>query len=427
MKVNFNLRISTPNDKPQPINAVIRWNAQRLVYSTSFKVMPKHWNADKQRVKSIDEPLKDKINNFLSNFESLVASFDADQKAKMSPVDTSDLKTYLDSIFKPKKEAVVIDEKVSLFGFIDTFINERTKHPTLYKTAVKYNQMRTFVVGYAKDDKRLIDFQHINQTFFDGFVKYLYTKKISQNYTNKIISLLKAVLNEATEKGYNSNQAYKSRKFNVSPENVQNVYLSIDELSELLDFDLSQNTRLERVRDLFLIGCYTGLRFSDFTNIKPENITKNDGIDCLEMTTIKTGQDVVIPLNPVVLSIFAKYNGKIPTPLSNQKMNDYLKEVCKLVGFQERVMITSTRAGFRIDVPYQKWELITTHTARRSFATNAFKSGIQAMQIMKITGHSSENSFKKYIKINGKENAVLLSNHSFFNGKQTDTQLKKVS
>ena len=93
MKVNFNLRTSTPNDKPQPINAVIRWNAQRLVYSTSSKVKPKHWNADKQRVKNvIDEPSKDKINSYLNNFESLVAAFDADQRAKFATVNTSDLK-----------------------------------------------------------------------------------------------------------------------------------------------------------------------------------------------------------------------------------------------------------------------------------------------------------------------------------------------
>lgn len=429
MRVNFNLRATTPNTKRQPINAVIRWNAQRLVYSTNCKVLPKNWDANKQRVKNVtSEPLKDSINAFLSDFVATIAKFDASHVAPSVPT-IEDLKNHLDSVFSPKteKESEIKAESVSLFGFIDAFIEKRKNDAKLYKTAVKYNQMRTFLVGYAEKEKRVIDFKQIDLDFFDGFVKYLYSKNISENYTNKIISLLKAVLNAATENKDNTNLAYKSRKFNVAPENVENIYLSMDELTELLNYDLSENPRLERVRDLFLIGCHTGLRFSDFTNIKPENITKIDDNPCLEITTIKTGQNVVIPLNPVVMSIFAKYDGKIPKSLSNQRMNDYLKELGELVGFDEKLMITSTRAGRKVSITYKKWELITTHTARRSFATNAFKAGIQAMQIMRITGHSSENSFKKYIKFDNKENAVLLSNHPFFNGKQIETLLKKVS
>ncbi len=431
MRVNFNLRATKPNTKRQPINAVIRWNAQRLVYSTNCGVFPKNWDANKQRVKNTtSEPLKDSVNAFLSNFEAVVSKFAASHIAPSVPT-IAQLKAHLDSIFAPSVSATVepLPVKITLFSFIESFIQDRKEHSTLSKTAAKYGQMWTHLQAFAKERKRIIDFEHINLEFCAAFVKYLYARNMRQNSCNKIISLLKAVLNDATERGYNTTLIYKSRKFNVPTENVNNVYLSVEELTTLLDFDLSTNPRLERVRDLFLVGCWTGLRFSDFTNIKPENITHKNGFDQLEIKTIKTGQDVVIPLHPVVKSILAKYDGKTPPSLSNQKMNAYLKDLCETVGFYDRVLISNTIGGKRQDVAFYKYELITTHTARRSFATNAFKSGeFSSLQIMRITGHTSESSFKKYIKITNEENAVLMSKARFFGGTKVEAvTLKKVS
>jgi integrase len=430
MKVNFNLRATTPKDKPQPINAVIRWNGLRLVYSTSLKVSPKNWNSDKQRVKNVsDEPTKDNINAFLSKFETLVNAFYTEQRANISTVQMQDLKVYLDSIFAPKESEPIEKTDKSLFGFIKTFIKERKEHPKLCASVAAFVQMETHLRGFADAKKRLIDFEHINLDFFDEFLKYLYAQNMRQNTCQKAITTLKTVLNAATERNINDNRAYKSRKFNTHTEKVQNVYLDIDELNTLLNYDLSTNVRLERIRDLFLIGCFTGLRFSDFTNIKPENIFDKSGFEYIEMNTKKTGVDVVIPMHPVVKTMIAKYGGKVPPSLSNQKMNDYLKELCKIVGFNERILVTATVGGIKKTLPYSKYNLITTHTARRSFATNAFKSGeFSSLQIMRITGHTSESSFKKYIKIDNQENAVLMSRAQFFGGtKEVEVKLKKVS
>jgi site-specific recombinase XerD len=428
MKVNFNLRATKPTDKPQPINAVIRWNNQRLVYSTSFKVRPENWDNKKQRAKiTTKEPNFDKINSFLSKFYDVVIAYGADQRAKVETVHVEDLKTYLDSIYAPKEKIKEVVEDKTLFTFIDSFIRSRKEHPKLSKSVNKFTQMESHLRAFAAEKKRLIDFEHINLDFFDDFLKYLFAQNLRQNTCQKMIATLKTILNNATERNLNTNTAYKSRKFNTPTELVQNVYLDLKELDTLLNFDLSNESRLDRVRDLFLIGCFTGLRFSDFTNIKPENIVNIGGNENIKINTKKTGVEVVIPMHHIVKSILTKYGGNIPSPVSNQKMNDYLKELCKMVGFNQYIMVTHTVGGIQKTLPYAKCNLITTHTARRSYATNMFISGVPVLQIMRITGHTSDSSFKKYIKIDNEQNAKLLLEYDFYGGTEKGVKLKKVS
>ncbi|WP_317171507.1 site-specific integrase [Spirosoma profusum] len=161
-----------------------------------------------------------------------------------------------------------------------------------------------------------------------------------------------------------------------------------------------------------MIGCYTGLRFSDFSELHPENITHNGQI--LTHKTQKTAERVSMPVNRNVLAILRKYEGIPPRTISNQKMNDYLKEICKRAGFTERVEVARTKGGMRQTRVLEKWELVTTHTARRSFATNAFLAGVPPVSIMKITGHKSESVFLKYIKVSSEQNTLLLLSHTHF-------------
>ncbi|MDB5226445.1 MAG: hypothetical protein JWN78_638, partial [Bacteroidota bacterium] len=221
-------------------------------------------------------------------------------------------------------------------------------------------------------------------------------------------------LNEALERGYHTNTAYKSRKFSIKKEDTENIYLTLEELKSINELYLKPMPRLDRVRDLFLVGCFTGLRFSDFSCLKKEHFKKMDGIDVIEITTQKTKDKLIIPIHPIVKTIFNKYDGMMPPELSNQKMNDYLKEIGEMAKINEPIIKTRTKGGIRIDKIYKKHDLISTHTARRSFATNAFKAGISAISIMKITGHQSDRSFKLYIKMNQAENALLMAKNSFF-------------
>ncbi|GAB3945177.1 hypothetical protein GCM10028805_13840 [Spirosoma harenae] len=171
--------------------------------------------------------------------------------------------------------------------------------------------------------------------------------------------------------------------------------------------DLSKQERLERVRDLFVVGCYTGLRFSDLTNLRPEYI--KNGLIRIEQQ--KTADKVVIPCHEVVTSMLKKYNGSLPRSISNQKMNDYLKEVCQLAGLNSKENKAKTKGGKRITKVFEKWQMVSTYTARRSFATNMYLLGIPAMTIMQITGYRTEKAFMHYIKLDREQHAKVMASH----------------
>ena len=161
---------------------------------------------------------------------------------------------------------------------------------------------------------------------------------------------------------------------------------------------------LDKARDLFLIGAYTGLRYSDFTSIRPEHILEEDGKRFLVLHTQKTNTEVTIPLFPIADKILKKYAYTTPK-LSNQKMNVALKELGAKAMLNQSVTDVRTKGGKRVDKTYSKWEKLSSHTARRSFATNFFLSGIPAAVLMQITGHSTERQFMQYINVNPQANA----------------------
>jgi integrase len=184
--------------------------------------------------------------------------------------------------------------------------------------------------------------------------------------------------------------------------------LTETEIKEIEAIDLTGNKKLESVRDLFLIGCYTGLRYSDYSILKPGQI--KDGF--IETTQLKTGAKIVVPIHHTVEKIFDKYNGSLPRSISNQKTNDYLKELGKKLDcLKTNTSRTFTKGGVKVIENFEKWELLTTHTARRSFATNEYLAGTPTITIMAITGHKTEKAFLRYIKLTPNEHAKLLKQH----------------
>jgi integrase len=218
-------------------------------------------------------------------------------------------------------------------------------------------------------------------------------------------------LNEATDLGLNANLSFRNKRFKVLTETVHKIYLSETELIEIYNLNLSGDKRLERVRDLFLVGCWTGLRFGDLVNIAPENVVGNK----ISIKTQKTGEVVVIPLHWMVKSImkrYADYPNSLPPAISNTKMNKYLKEIASQVPcLQEKVRVSITKGGRLITETKSKWEMVSTHTCRRSFATILYLEGISSLTIMKLTSHKSEKVFLSYLKASAEDNANLLQKH----------------
>jgi integrase len=285
--------------------------------------------------------------------------------------------------------------------------------------------------NYATEKNKVIDFKDIDITFYDDFIQYLQESspikptrskkidpdkqgdkktergKLAVNTIGKKIQTLKTFLNAATDEKLNNYDAYKSKKFVKLSEESESIYLNESDLEKLYKKDFKDRPGLERVRDLFLVGCWTGCRFSDISQITPESISEG----FIHLKQYKTGEKVIIPLHPVVTAILNKYDGRLPETISNQKFNKALKEVAKEAEINEMTHKAITKGGVKVSTAHKKSDLVTSHTARRSFATNLYKSGFPSLSIMAITGHKTEDSFLKYIKVTPNEHAKKLQLH----------------
>ena len=396
----------------QTICVVSYFGKSTMMYATPLRVEPLFWDEKKECVKNSKYCAnKDEINGALKSIEAKINSFIAESTTKGELITKDTLRNFLDTYFG-KKLAAAYDFHSFFEEFIrlcDTRVSPRRGGQTIdYKTKREYARTYYYIQEYEK--KIRLEFRNINQPFFNDFVAFLQELGLSTNTIwHKTVSL-KAVMKAANEQELTDNTKYQLFK-NVSEES-QAIALSEDELDMLARFDFSHSARLERTRDLFLVGCWTGLRFSDFTRIGEENI--KDGMITIQQQ--KTNEFVTIPLHPVFLRIWEKYNGNLPANISNQKFNDNLKDVCREAGLTEHVLKSITKGGKKQTTVYEKWQLVSSHTARRSFATNLYKSGFPSISIMQITGHKTESSFLKYIKVTKEEHAKRFMAHWQKNG-----------
>jgi integrase len=296
-------------------------------------------------------------------------------------------------------------KKISFYDFYQDFINRTASGSRLNSQGkvVKPEGAKYYkrALKILKEYKEHLEFEDITLEFYKDFVDHLNRKGLSLNTVGDNIKKLKAVMAAALELGYHKNTAFQGKYFGKPVEDADNIYLTTDELKEIQSLDLLGEPSLANVRDLFLVGCYTGLRFSDFSRLSLKNITDN----YITIQQSKTGGNVVIPVHKVVREIILKHDG-LPHAMSNQKFNFYLKELCKKIPlFQMPVSKEMTKAGKKVTLHLKKWEMISSHTARRSFATNEYLNGTPSITIMAITGHKTERAFLKYIKVTPKEHA----------------------
>lgn len=408
--VKFNLK--NKNENETLVVLIFRYDNNKFVYSTGQKINPKFWNDKDQKAKETSKfPEYPEFNNYLNTLRYKTQDVYRKLLIEKPSFEKEDFKKELDySLEKEKRK-----EKPNLMQFIDEFIKNRELSGKPNGSIQVYKKTQKHLKDYCKKYGS-INYESINLEFLEKFQRFLYSEPrlLSVNYSLKLIQNLKLFLNEAKELEYHNNDAYKSRKFTIKKEEITHIYLTLEELERMYNEDLKEKPKLERVRDTFIVGCFTGLRFSDFTKLQPQHFKKIGDVEVLEIVTQKTNQKVTIPIHPKVQSILKKYDGIMPRPISNQKMNEYLKDLGELVKINDDIVISRTKGGQRTEEVFKKYDLISSHTARRSFATNSFKAGVPSISIMKITGHTTEKSFLQYIKISSEENAVLMAQNSFF-------------
>lgn len=424
--VTFVLR--DPNGKtPTPIIGLVRFNNERIKVSTGFKVKPAHWNDDKGRVKNVvDAHDKDQANSFLERLEKAVGKILADLKADLIPLTKETVKERIDAYLNP---VVEVEKPKTLLDFVRWYIETcpnrlvrgskaRAGRFISPDTIRRYKTTLNGLEAFAQTYPRPLLFDNIDMHFYKAFTGWLTAKDYATNNVSKYVENVKGFMSAAVDEGFTTNMTY--RKFTNLREEAENIYLTESELERIYKLDLSKSPRLERVRDLFIFAAWTGLRFSDFSTLQPEHIKSDeDGYQYIDLRQRKTGGRVQIPVvNEVVLELLAKYDNKLPNGISNQNTNDYLKEICQAAELTDKILKHVTKGGKavvkttdgwgKVSSGVEKWKLVTSHTARRSFATNMFKRGMPTVLIMKLTGHKKESEFLKYIKIDAEETLDLM-------------------
>lgn len=390
-----------------PIRMRVNFTSKRIEFTTGYRIDATKWDADKQRVKNgCSNKLKQsasEINaSLLGYYTEIQSIFKRFEVEDVMPT-PEQIKEAFNALHKPvseepkpKKEALPCD----FFQVFDNFVEDCGRQnnwtdSTFEKFAAVKNHLTNFREG--------LTFEFFDERGLNDYVGYLRDVKEMRNSTiGKQLSFLKWFLRWAFKKGVHQNNAYDSYKPKLKSTQRKIIFLTWDELNRLREFKIPSNKQaLERVRDVFLFQCFTGLRYSDVFNLRRSDI-KDDHI---EVTTVKTSDSLIIELNNHSKAILDKYkdvafeNDKVLPVITNQKMNNYLKELAEMAGIDEPVRQTYYKGSERIDEVTPKYALLGTHAGRRTFICNALALGIPPQVVMKWTGHSDYKAMKPYIDI----------------------------
>ena len=310
--------------------------------------------------------------------------------------------------------------------YLDTYI-KRYENARSVITIRHYTTTKNKLIEFEKTLPKGLSFEDLDIEFYNKFRRWFYEHGYTDNYFGSVIKVIKQAYIEArlVDKLHSCSNIEHKDFVTVTAES-DNVYLSEEELLKIHRLDLTPEliaenykdinqhriqqkiASLTRVRQRFLIGAYTGLRVSDFARLGDMNIG-----EFIRINTVKTKSNTIVPIHPIIAEILDGGFDATVT-VSDQKINSHIKELARLAGITDKVLLGKHVGGKVVEVYKEKCDLISTHTARRSFATNAYKAGVPTIAIMKITGHKKESTFLKYIKISAEENAEMLKNHPFF-------------
>jgi len=423
--VTFNLK-NAQAKVPTLILMVFCFGRKHITLSTGLKVHPKAWNQGPARFRTKRNEDDDDITSYNNRLESLEKSIPAcynDHLVMNGALYIDRLKNEFRSILRP--EGTDSTPKDSLTFLQAAEMQIKTLDPKSWTTK-HYITTKNVLLKYQKTLPKPLAFEDVNMDFYNDFLKwcknvpYKKTKKgellyYALNTIGSHIKEIKVFMNYANDKGWTTNTAYLHKNFKVLEETSESISLDIQKIYKIYDLDLTGDIRLDQVRDLFCIDCWTGLRYGDLHQVGPDKFI-DDGKK-IKLRTYKGNRNIVIPLHQMIKDIILKYDGKLPRVPSDQEINRCLKIIAEKAGLTEKFSKTTTRRGKRVSTSYYEWELVTVHTARRSFATNMVLAGLPRDVVMGLTDHSTERSFNKYIKMSREQNADRVADHPVFKGR----------
>ena len=292
-----------------------------------------------------------------------------------------------------------------------SMVNKRTQRTICSGTVYNHKNALHRLQRYCHDNHKKIVWELFNRRLEESFTAWMNEQGFSANTIASQYSIIKVWLSDAEKEGLVTDKSFHS--YPTKTHDVDNIYLTEEEIQRLYDIDFSKDevknqidpqSNIERTRDLFVIACWTGLRYGDWHDLSKSQITK----DRINITTHKTMKEVTIPLHPMVKKIITKYDGVLPVSVDKSKTNIQIQKCAEIAHINEPVILHRIRGGKEILVKEPKYKLITNHTARRSFCTNMYLRKIPTQSIMAISGHTTESNFMKYIKVSREQHAGIV-------------------
>ncbi len=446
--LRFWLRTDRPNkDGSAPIHLVYQLRGNKRCYSIPKAIIfPINWNAelqqaiylDKEAAKKLVPEIKydsllnahavEKINGKLQQIKADIKKVEERFTSYDRQYDCITIINELKKIRQPqtKKE----DPETNIADFIERFSKETTAHKpgTIKSYTGLMNQIRRF----EKEKKQLFTFEKIDVPLIKSFQNFLLEKResITKNGKSKIVqinnitvakqlSTLKTLLRRAEDE-YDIVVNPKFKKFkNPHPRkdnDLEVIALTDEEFYSIYNLDLSKNKRLDEVRDIYCFSVATGFRYGDLEQFSRSHIKKDNTIRMA--SSDKNGKMIKMPLTPISYAIIQKYADRYkPLPvtakgkiISNQKLNDYIKEIGQLAGIDTPVEVAREYGTKKKIETYKKYELLSIHTGRKTFTTLSLEKGIPLQDVMSLTTHSSFKAVKRYINVTEERQKAVMAN-----------------
>ncbi|WP_445432316.1 tyrosine-type recombinase/integrase [Chryseobacterium indoltheticum] len=398
--MNYTFKLKQPNGTKESLiyfRSFFNNENKNFIYSTGEKIKPSEWNFEGRQPNDLNgrtnraeihRSIKVQLDRYSSFFTEIVNRY----KNINEELTVDILKERFDEKFK--KITVKSDFFRIYREFLDEKENDYTGNSISNSTLKRYKCNKNLLEDFESNCKVKITLGKFDDKLYNKFLKYcIEEKKHSANTLHRNVGLLKTFLLWALNKKYTYNNNFitfkKPAKFTTDE-----IALNYEQVELIYNYDFSNNKRLERVRDLFVFGCTTGMRFGNYSTISRSDVDGN----FIRVIDLKSkSKNLAIPLNSISKSILEKYDYNLPS-ITNQKMNEYIKEVFKKLEFTDEIKKTMKYGDELVDHKAEFWTRISSHTARRSFITIMKNKRVPDKVIMSYTGHTSLEVFNAYYR-----------------------------
>ena len=401
--VNFLYR-STKDKANLSLRLLFRLNEIDYVFggNTKLEVTKEYWSKQHTQKRPKDIEISNRqteVNTELNKIENHI--IDAFKSADTQSINKEWLQNQINYYYNPPQQSVSLPTE--LIKYIDKY-KELVKNSVTHRTIQKCDVIKQLLIRYQNHTKKILQLTDIDGNFKTDFENYCLDQGYAPNTNARTIRFIKTFCKHAKQNGLTISPQIDNIK--VKYTKVDFIYLTFEELKQIEEKEFTES-RLDSVKDWLIISCYTGQRVSDFLKFNSDQIRHEDGEQFIEFTQKKTGKEMSVCLHPKVIEILNKRNGAFPPSISDQKYNDYIKEVCQIAKINQKVKgsrMAETAPESKIYRKetgiFEKWELVTSHIGRRSYASN-FYGKIPTSYLINVTGHSTEVMFLNYI---GKSN-----------------------